>query len=156
MATNALLIGELARKTGFPAPTIRYYEDIGLLNKPSRRTSGYRTYSSKTVDELMFIRKAQALGFSLDEIAGILELSRAGQRPCERVLALSQKHLDAIDARIRQLERFRTYLAGEITKWDRQGAITCEGLCQFISDVEPEISAPAPADRALARNRKGR
>lgn len=153
---NALLIGDVARKTGFPAPTIRYYEEIGLLKRPARQTSGYRAYSSKTIDELLFIKKAQVLGFSLDEISEILELSRSGQRPCERVLTLSHKHLDAIDHRIRQLRKFRNYLASEITKWDRQGtAVTCDGLCQFISDAEPGVAAPATVGRPLARGRRG-
>jgi MerR family transcriptional regulator, copper efflux regulator len=152
---NALLLGEVARKTGFPAPTIRYYEEIGLLKKPTRQTSGYRAYSSKTVDELLFVKKAQALGFSLDEISEILKLSRSGQRPCERVLTLSHKHLDSIDDRIRQLQKFRNYLASELTKWDRQGtAVTCEGLCQFISDAEPDVAAPMTVDRPSPKNRR--
>jgi DNA-binding transcriptional MerR regulator len=149
---NGLLIGEVAKRTGFPPPTIRYYEEVGLLKKPSRAESGYRSYSSRTVDELLFVKKAQALGFSLDEIAEILKLSRSGQKPCQRVLALSHKHLDAIDSRIRELQKFRGYLAAEISKWDRQGtAVTCDGLCQFISDAEPE---PTPSDvvaRPLSR-----
>lgn len=78
---SGLLIGEVAKRTGFPAPTIRYYEEVGLLRKPSRAESGYRSYSSKTVDELLFIKKAQTLGFSLEEIGEILQLSRSGRRP---------------------------------------------------------------------------
>jgi MerR family copper efflux transcriptional regulator len=152
---NGLLIGEVAKRTGFPPPTIRYYEEVGLLKKPSRAESGYRSYSSRTVDELLFVKKAQALGFSLDEIAEILKLSRSGQKPCQRVLALSHKHLDAIDSRIRELQKFRGYLAAEISKWDRQGtAVTCDGLCQFISDAAPE---PAPSDvvaRPLSRRQR--
>ena len=149
---NGLLIGEVAKRTGFPPPTIRYYEEVGLLKKPSRAESGYRSYSAKAVDELLFVRKAQALGFSLDEISEILKLSRTGQKPCERVLAISHKHLDAIDARIRDLQKFRGYLAGELSKWDRQGtAVTCDGLCQFISDAAPGRPPADVVDRPLPR-----
>jgi len=152
---SGLLIGEVAKRTGFPPPTIRYYEEVGLLKKPSRAESGYRSYSSKTVDELLFVRKAQALGFSLDEIAEILKLSRSGQKPCERVLAMSHKHLQMIESRIRELQKFRGYLAAEISKWDRQGtAVTCDGLCQFISDAAPEPAPSEIVDRPLPRRRK--
>jgi DNA-binding transcriptional MerR regulator len=77
-----LLIGDVARRTGVSAPTIRYYEGVGLLPSPPRSGAGYRRYSDATIDELLFIRKAQALGFSLDEIAEILQLSRSGTAPC--------------------------------------------------------------------------
>ena len=148
----AMQIGELSRRTGIAPPTIRYYEEVGLLKRPARASSGYRAYSSKTVDELLFIKKAQQLGFSLDEITEILQLSRSGRKPCDRVLALSHKHLDAVDQRIRDLQRFRSYLAGELEKWDRQGtAVRCDGLCQFISDAEPAPEAPRATSRLAAR-----
>ena len=88
----SLLIGEVAERTGLSAPTIRYYESIGLVKPPARSEAGYRRYSDTTVEELRFIKKAQALGFSLDEIAEILKLSRAGRRPCSHVLDLAHRH----------------------------------------------------------------
>jgi MerR family transcriptional regulator, mercuric resistance operon regulatory protein len=131
-----LLIGEVAQPAGVSAPTIRYYEEIGLLAKPSRSATGYRRYSESTVQELKFIRKAQALGFSLDEIGEILKLSRSGELPCSHVRSLAHQHLAAVEGRIRQLQQFRDELAAEVTKWDeQQTAITCEGLCQFIADA---------------------
>lgn len=149
-----MLIGEVAKRSGCPAPTIRYYEQVGLLRKPAREESGYRSYSAKAIEELRFIKKAQALGFSLDEIAEILKLSRSGQKPCDRVLTLSHKHLDAIDQRIHQLQRFRQYLSGELSRWDRQGmAITCDGLCQFISDADPDSPVPETVERPFTRRK---
>jgi DNA-binding transcriptional MerR regulator len=65
---SGLLIGEVAQRAGVTVPTVRYYEEIGLLPVPSRSCTGYRRYSEHTVEELRFIRKAQVLGFSLDEI----------------------------------------------------------------------------------------
>ena len=61
-----LLIGELASRSGVAPPTIRYYESIGLLKAPARTSGGYRRYSESTIEDLVFIRKAQSLGFSLD------------------------------------------------------------------------------------------
>jgi DNA-binding transcriptional MerR regulator len=138
---GALLIGDVAEPAGVPAPTIRYYESIGLLKPAPRASSGYRRYSEHTIEELRFIKKAQALGFSLDEVAEILQLSRAGKKPCAQVLSLGHEHLAAVDERIRQLQAFRSQLASELAKWDQQQAgITCDGLCQFIADAEPSVS----------------
>jgi DNA-binding transcriptional MerR regulator len=133
-----LLIGDVAKRTGVTAPTIRYYEGIGLLPSPARSGAGYRRYSDGTIEELRFIRKAQALGFSLDEIAEILQLSRSGKAPCSHVLSLAHQHLAAVDERIRQLRAFRRQLATDVAKWNKQrAAVTCTGLCQFITDAEP-------------------
>src|SRR5213593_110263 len=135
-----LLIGDVAERTGLSAPTIRYYESIGLLAPPPRSATGYRRYTETTVEELRFIKKAQALGFSLDEIGEILKLSRAGDTPCAHVLDLAKHHLTAIDERIRQLTRFRDQLAGEVAKWDGQRQPTCQGLCQIIAGSGDEAT----------------
>lgn len=133
-----LLIGDVAQQTGVAPPTIRYYESIGLLEQPSRTNAGYRRYTQATVDELRFIRKAQALGFSLDEIAEILTLSRSGKTPCSRVLTLAHQHLAAVDGRIRQLQKFRGQLAAELEKWSGKTP-TCGGLCQIIAASDAEV-----------------
>ena len=136
---SSLLIGDVAERAGVAAPTIRYYESIGLLKPAARSSAGYRRYSEQTVEELRFIKKAQALGFSLDEVGEILTLSRSGKAPCEEVLSLAHQHLSAVDERLRQLHVFRDQLASELVKWDRQKTgVTCDGLCQFIADAAPE------------------
>lgn len=129
------LIGEVAERTGLSAPTIRYYESIGLVTPP-RSATGYRRYTETTVEELRFIKKAQSLGFSLDEIGEILKLSRAGDTPCAHVLDLARRHLRAVEERIRQLTHFRDQLAGELGKWNGEQAPTCKGLCQIIVGAE--------------------
>ena len=136
MDMAGLLIGDVAERTGLRAPTIRYYESIGLLAPAPRSATGYRRYSETTVEELRFIRKAQALGFSLEEIGEILTLSRAGDTPCSHVLDLSRRHLSAVEERIQQLARFRDQLAAELAKWDGTKEPTCRGLCQIISSAE--------------------
>jgi DNA-binding transcriptional MerR regulator len=155
-----LLIGDVAERTGLTAPTIRYYESIGLLAPTPRSATGYRRYSDATVEELRFIRKAQALGFSLEEIGEILRLSRAGDTPCSHVLDLSRRHLAAVEARLQQLTRFRDQLAGELAKWDGKREPTCRGLCQIISNAEEgHAEAPSPdlhARMAGAARRKAR
>lgn len=143
---RGLLIGEVAERTGVSAPTIRYYESIGLLPRPSRSTSGYRRYSDGTVAELGLVKKAQALGFSLDEIREILTLSRAGRAPCSHVLDIARRHLAAVDERIQQLFRFRAQLAGEVGKWDGQLEPMCDGVCQIIAGADDTEAHPARID----------
>ena len=144
-------ISDLARQAGVSAPAIRYYEEIGLLPKPSRSSAGYRRYTDAALEELQFIRKAQAIGFSLVEIGQILQLSRAGERPCGHVLTLAHQHLAAVEQRIERLQKFRKQLAADLVKWKKQKtATTCRGLCQWITDAE--ISA---GDVPARRNRRG-
>jgi DNA-binding transcriptional MerR regulator len=131
-----LLIGDVAERTGLSPPTIRYYESIGLIVPPARSATGYRRYTEATVEELRFIKKAQSLGFSLEEIGEILKLSRAGDTPCSHVLDLSRRHLAAVEQRIQQLTRFRDQLATELAKWDGKREPTCRGLCQIIATAE--------------------
>ena len=157
---SALLIGDVAERAGVATPTIRYYESIGLLKPATRSSSGYRRYSEHTIEELRFIKKAQALGFSLDEVGEILALSRSGKTPCSQVLSLGHRHLAAVEERLRQLHAFRDQLASELAKWDKQEAgITCDGLCQFIADAAPPVSHitfhrdPPPRRRAASRRK---
>lgn len=153
-----LQIGNVAERTGVSVATIRYYESIGLLPRPARSAAGYRRYTVATVDELCFIRKAQALGFSLEEIAEILKVSRTGQAPCAQVLDLARQHLAAVEQRIRQLHRFRKQLAAEIAKWEGKKQPACDGLCQIIegaSDAAP-IEFRSRAPRGGRRSASGR
>ena len=139
-----LLIGEVARRAGVSRSTVRYYEEIGLLPLAMRSSSGYRWYPGHAIEELRFIRKAQALGFSLDEIGEILRLSRSGKAPCSRVLSLAHQHLAAVEDRIRQLQRFRDHLEAQLARWDGKKASTGHGLCQIIVSAE---TGPAYRER---------
>src|SRR5689334_12614780 len=70
-------IGQAAERSGLPAKTIRYYEQIGLIEKPARRTSNYRDYDETDVQMLVFIQRARSLGFSIDDCRDLLALYRA-------------------------------------------------------------------------------
>jgi DNA-binding transcriptional MerR regulator len=143
---TGLLIGAVAKKSGLSVPTIRYYESVGLLPAAPRSATGYRRYGHEVLDELRFIKKAQALGFSLDEIKEVLTLSRSGTQPCAHVLALARSHLQALDERIAQLTKFRGQLANEISKWDGIEQPTCQGLCRIITEADENARDFARSD----------
>jgi DNA-binding transcriptional MerR regulator len=156
-----LLIGELAGRVGVAAPTIRYYESIGLLRPPARTPGGYRRYPERTIEDLVFIRKAQALGFTLDEVAEILALTRAGTAPCARVLAMTERHLAALDERIERTRQFRDRLAAELARWRRLPAQSPGAPCQMIAgsalaapDSVPIGGGAIPGVKRRARARR--
>lgn len=133
-----LRIGEVAQQVGVTTATIRYYERAGLLPKPPRSAAGYRVYAERAVEELVFIRRAQSIGFSLDEIRDLLRLSRNGTAPCSRVITLAEEHLRAVDERIRHLQTFRKELASAVRRWrGGQCGFTPGGLCDLIAASRP-------------------
>lgn len=103
-------IGELSERTGVPAKTIRYYEDIGLLSPASRSENRYRLYDPKDVERLRFIKSARTLDFSLQEIAQILAARDRHEPPCGHVMDLIQSHIDEVERRIQELKALRSEL----------------------------------------------
>lgn len=105
-----MLIHELAKQTGVPAKTIRYYESIGLLPRPKRTANNYREYAPAETERLLFIASARSLGFSLDDVAEILAARDDGIAPCQRVLDAIDRRLATIDRRIADLLALRDSL----------------------------------------------
>lgn len=100
-------IGELGDRLGVNPKTIRYYESIGLLPDPERTSSGYRVYDDSDVERMIFIKTAQRLGITLDEIKEILALRERGEPPCRYVRDILAKEVADIDQRIADLQRLR-------------------------------------------------
>src|SRR5947199_10849301 len=100
MKGKAIFIGKLAEAAGVNVQTVRYYEGLGLLPEPIRTASGYRTYGESALKRLRFIKQAQALGFSLEEIKAVLEISNEGKRPCSRVRKLAKAKLAEVDQKL--------------------------------------------------------
>ncbi len=114
-----MFIGKLAESIGVNVQTIRYYEQIGLLKKPARTATGYRMYGEPALKRLRFIKQAQALGFSLDEIKEILTISSEGKPPCARVRKLAKAKLSELDQRLSELLAYRQELASRINQWEQ-------------------------------------
>lgn len=103
-------IGTAARASGVPAKTIRYYEEIGLIRPAGRSDGNYRVYGDTEVETLRFIRRARGLGFSVDEVAELLDLWRDRGRNSRQVKALANRHLADIDGKIAGLKTMRDTL----------------------------------------------
>jgi DNA-binding transcriptional MerR regulator len=103
-------IGELARRSGVKAPTIRYYEQAGLLRVPARTDGHQRRYDIAAVGRLNFIRHARELGFEVSAIRELLALSEQRNHPCAEVDRIASRHIAAIDRRIAQFVALRREL----------------------------------------------
>ncbi len=110
LMTDTMTIAALARRANVNPRTLRYYERIGLLTPSARTDAGYRLYTERDAARLSFIRRAQALGLSLTEIADVIALREAGATPCRHVSAVARAKATAIDARIIELEALRDEL----------------------------------------------
>ncbi|OJU03039.1 MAG: Cu(I)-responsive transcriptional regulator [Rhizobium sp. 63-7] len=102
-------IGSAARKSGLPAKTIRYYEEIGLL-KADRAANGYRDYSAADVNRLQFVHRSRNLGFSVEECRQLLSLYDDKQRASAEVKAIAEAKLDDIDRKLAELTSLRSAL----------------------------------------------
>lgn len=116
-ARQRLLIGQLAKAAGVKPDSVRFYERSGLLPKPERRASGYRVYEEAALRRLRFIKKAQALGFSLDEIRRILRLRSQGQPACECVVRMAEATLSETERKLRELQNFAEGLRQNLQHW---------------------------------------
>jgi DNA-binding transcriptional MerR regulator len=116
-----LKIGEVSKRSGVGVEALRFYEKSGLLDRPSRTFSGYRVYGEEVLERLAFIKQAQALGFSLDEVRRIVEDARKGASPCEEVREIVRRRLSELDERLRELHRHRKELQQTLAEWDEVG-----------------------------------
>jgi MerR family copper efflux transcriptional regulator len=129
-------IGALARRAGVGIDTVRYYERSGLLVPHARLASGYRRYGAIEVARLRFIRRAQALGFTLKEVRELLALSK--QRDVARIRRTAQAKLDDIARRIASLERVRQGLEQLVKACPGHGrAADCPILKALGDDEDP-------------------
>lgn len=127
-------IGEAAERSGVPAKTIRYYEDIGLVKASGRSENGYRNFQDSDVHKLGFLQRARSLGFTIEDCRALLSLYEDRDRSSSDVKTLAQKHLAEIVAKIEALESLRGVLA-ELVE-------TCSGddrpNCPILADLAGE------------------
>ncbi|MBI1981409.1 MAG: helix-turn-helix domain-containing protein [Methylocystis sp.] len=106
-AKDGLPIGEMSKQSGVNIETIRYYEKIGVMPAPRRSANGYRLYGADHLKRLSFVRRSRELGFSLDEIRGLLRLVDGHAYTCAQVRQLTLDHLAEIRRKIADLKRLK-------------------------------------------------
>jgi len=134
-------IGALAARTGTNPPTIRYYEDIGLVRPVGRGAGGQRTYGDDEVKQLTFIRRCRDLGFSIEQVRSLLALSHDRHRSCMEARDLAQEHLDAVRAKLLELRARERTIAGFVTCCDQSCAGGPGADCVILDD----LAKPPPA-----------
>jgi MerR family copper efflux transcriptional regulator len=130
---KALSIGQMARQAEVGIETVRFYERQGLLSEPARKASGYRQYTEDAVIRLRFIKRAKELGFSLKEIAELIELRFDPDATCAEVKEQAQHKLIDIEARIRDLNKMKKMLQKLTTTCKGSGSL--EG-CSILEALD--------------------
>lgn len=128
-----LPIGELARRTGVKVPTIRFYEQIGLLAAPPRTEGNQRRYGKAEIDRLNFIRHARELGFEVDHIRELLAMAQEPQASCHQADSIAKAHLREVDRRIERLQALRGELSRMIDEC-RHGRICDCRIIEVLAD----------------------
>jgi DNA-binding transcriptional MerR regulator len=145
-------IGDVARLSGVGIEALRFYESRGLLDPAGRTGSGYRLYDASALDRLTFIKKAQSVGFTLDEIARLIGEAKGGRRPCAEVRQLATERLAELDRRLAEMRRYRRELKQTLDAWDQQGE--ADGvICGLIEGLDAATMHP-PGKPKAARARK--
>jgi len=132
--------GQLAGAAGVNIQTVRFYERRGILPKPGRTSSGYRIYSAEAVRLIRFIKRAQELGFTLDEIADLLRLRNNRRSSCARVKSAGQVKMAAVEAKIASLQAIKRALAVLLASCERNDR---DRQCPILEALEaPEERTP--------------
>lgn len=138
---NAMTISRLADSAGVHVETVRYYQRRGLLREPVRPNGGVRHYEAIDVSRLQFIRRAQAMGFSLEEIAELADIK--GQGACEHTRQLTEAKLADVRRKIAALRRLERELAQVAAECARAPSDTCCPALDRLETPRAEVRAPA-------------
>ena len=136
-------IGELAQRTRTNAPTIRYYEEIGLLPAPGRQEGNQRRYGDEDVRRLTFIRRCREFGFSIEQVRTLASVSRDPSRSCMEAREIAYAHLLDVRAKLSELRGLEKSIARFVAECDSE----CEGgpgpACTIFDDLGRERAAPS-------------
>jgi DNA-binding transcriptional MerR regulator len=147
---------EVARASGVSPDTVRVYERRGLIPRPRRTAAGYRVYPPEAVARVRLVRRALAIGFTLEELRMILGARDRGQAPCRAVRALAAEKLEALEAQIDGLAALRDRMRRVLGDWDARLARTPRdqpaGLLAALADLVPDdAGSPFRPGRPFAR-----
>jgi len=140
-------IGEVAKQSDVSVETLRFYESRGLIEPAGRTASGYRLYDDSVFERLAFVKKSQAVEFTLDQIAWIISEAKEGRRPCVEVREMARERLEELDDRLTELRRYRRELKHTLDAWDQvgeKGGMIC-GLIEGLDATS--VRAPSRGAR---------
>ncbi len=132
---SAIRIGDLADRTGTSAPTIRYYEEIGLLRPPTRQSGNQRVYSRQDVERLTFIRRCREFDFSIEQVRVLVSLLDDPESSCMDARDLAAKHLDDVRAKMREIKALERSLVSFVEACDTSCAGGPGPDCVILGDL---------------------
>lgn len=139
-----LSIGLVARRTGATVPTVRYYEEIGLLPPASRTASGQRSYDESTLRRLVFIRRCRDFGFSIDQVRELVGLVDQPNRPCVELRDIAASHLTRVRQKLDELKALETSLNAIVCSCET----ACAGGAAVDCTILEDLAVPAESLRA--------
>ena len=148
---NDISIGRLAARTGCSVPTIRYYEEIGLLPRAARGTGGQRIYGEADLRRLTFIRRCRDFGFAIEQIGALLALAGTTQ-DCTAARDLAQRHLGEVHAKLRELRALQRTLKQIVADCTTRCAGGPAGRCVILAD----LARPSRCGRGTTLPAQGR
>ncbi|MEM7505632.1 MAG: Cu(I)-responsive transcriptional regulator [Pseudomonadota bacterium] len=128
-------IGAVAKAVDLPVKTVRYYADIGLVRPAARSTSGYRQYDETELSKLVFVRRARAFGFSIDEVRELLSLYEDRNRSSADVKEIATHRLEDIEKKMRELKALHDELAHLVTACRGDDRPDCPIISRFATPV---------------------
>jgi MerR family transcriptional regulator, copper efflux regulator len=157
MSKNGLFIGDVAKHSGASRKALRLYEAAGILAPPRRTEAGYRIYGADALDLLAFIRQAQRLGFTLDEIKEIVLIQRSGRLPCRHVHHVVLRKRSDMDRRLADIREMRKRLDAVLRGW--RSRCDTAAMCLHIehsNGQQTEITRRSPASIRSKPSQRGR
>ena len=155
--TSTYTIGALAKAANVPTSTVRYYERRGLLRPETRTAGNYRVYDRTALERLRFIRAAQATGFTLEDVASLLEFEDGQTSPCEEVQILTEERLQVIDQRLREFRQVKKALEGMLAACRKEtGVRSCLLVDQLREDARSGGRKRGPKTRARKSRKSGK
>jgi len=142
--SRVFTIGALAKAAGVSTPTIRYYEEIGLLPQASRTGGGQRSYGQEDLGRLTFIRQCRDFGFGIDQVRMLIDLSISADRDCRETRDIAKMHLDKVKHRLVELRALERRLEAFVDRCN----VACAGGAGQNCVIFKDMAAPSTGDRA--------
>jgi len=132
---NQMTISELAKAAEIPTTTVRYYERIGLVKAEDRSQGNYRLYGEDSLRKVMFIRAAQSIGFTLDDVKALLGQSSSSTESCREVQSLIQERLAEVNQRLKDLRHVQKVLKSSLNKCQETEQVDCCHVIETLRDA---------------------